>query len=335
MNSEALQPEASDVPTQDAQLSTDERLTAVTREAVVANETTAPLQAEDAGDIEAVDEPSADDVDTEAVQPEEDAEGQLEGSEESSEDVEEATEVGTPWDGDPSTVPDELKAGFDKMSGTMNKALQKKFREVDAVKKQYEAEVFKYRQAQRQQPEASGPEKVGPPKPPGEGATAQDWESHEARTAEYYYKKFNAGTTQDVAVMKQQNDMQNRLQLIVSQPGASDEVMYKMRDMAESDPRYIEMYQSDDGAVRFFEEAKFALEKEAFAKEKNDVASSKAEAAKAAATRKADASKRSTGRPGSVKAASTPEETFSRKTFRNYEEKLAYIGKQVLDENGL
>ncbi len=341
MNSEnTSQPEVSDAPDQAVQLSTDDRLSAVTREAAEAVEAEAPLQAEDAGEVDVVDEPSADGVEAEAVQPEEDAEGQIEEEAESVEDVEEAvTEDGSPWDGDPATVPDELKAGFDKMSGQMNKALQKKFREIDevkkkklremdTVKKQYEAEIFKYQQAQRemQHPQQSAPQEGSPPKPPGEGATAEDWQEYEAKSAEHHYKKFNAEQSQEVAELREKQMLDDRLKFVTSQDGATQEVLTRMSVMAEANPRYQEMfYQSEEAARQFFNEAKFALEKEAFEAEKAGVATKQAEAAKAAAKRMAGAAGRATPRPGGTKAASAPEEVFSRKSFRSVDDKLNHF----------
>jgi len=336
-----LQPVADAATDQGPQPTTDERLSAVTREAVETIETGIdPLQAEEPEAAEEVGEPLAEEAETEAGEPGEDAEGQMEAGESESQEDEESTAPDKQgWDGDLDSLPAEQRAPYDHWVENANKGLHKRLRQMSDVEKKYKDATFRYEQAMlqmQQQPQGGVPKEDGPPAPPtGENTTQKDWADHEARVAEYHNKRLNSETTQKLAVLEERQSMQDRLQLVASQDGVTDEIMFRMSEMAKSDQAYADLFQTDQGALQFFGEAKLAVEREAFEAEKTAIAATAAKSTVAEAKRKAGASGRATPRPGGTKAASAPEDVFARKTFRSVDDKMSHLVNEVKNEHGL
>ncbi len=344
MSDTTLQPDEGVAADQGHQPSTDERLSAVSREvleSVESGDEDTTLQAEETEVAEEeVGEPSAEEAEPEGDETGDEAEDPLEaGESESQEDESDSVQETQTWDGNPDNIPDEHRPYYDHWVGLANKGLQKRLRQMAATEKEYKDATFRYEQAMvdmRGNPEGASPKENGPPTPPtGENLTQEDWAKHEAKVAEYHDNRLNAETRQSVAAIKERQDMSDRLQMIAAQDGATEDVMFRMRDMAEADVKYQDMFQSDEGALHFFEQAKLAVEREAFEAEKKSNDTKLAKAAEADAKRKAGAAKRATPRPGGTKAASAPEEVFARKAFKSTDEKLTYLRNQVLEENGL
>ena len=310
--------------------------------------------AEDAEGAEDAGEPSGEEADaTEDAQTEEDAEDQIdvdsEDAESQEEDEKESEPIGMDWDGDPDTIPDQLRPGYEKMMKTANKGINKLMREMAEERKQMQTMQMQYQQAllqvqQQQRPQADQSSTVAErPTPPGEGATAADWQEYDEKNILYVLQKTgikpqsgpDPELAQQVAELKWKTDLANRVSLIANQPGATDEILLRMQSMAAEDEKYLDMYQTDEGAIKFFEEAKLLEERAAFELEKKEILSKAAELEKAKAARKAGAAGRATPRPGSAKAAVSPEDTFKKKAFNSVEEQLAYLSEETRKEVGL
>lgn len=323
-----------------APASVNEQLSALNREVlaeagVSAEPMDEPLEASD-GETE-IDATSAEEVIEEEAPPEADNEGEMEAEGSDSEPVEEPQES-KPWDGNPDTVPDSHRAYFDQMAGTMKKGFNVKAQALAEEKRQYENARLQYEQAtlqMQQAPQQQAPS--GPPKPPEQGASEADWQRHEQAVAEHHNAPMRAeldDLRNRQAIYEGKAKMDERLVLISNQPGATDAILQRMRDMVDADHSLSDAFGADNTAIQFFNQAKLAIEQEAFAKEQAEFAKDKAKAATATATRKAGAAGRASSRPGSTTTApSSPEQTFASRTFGSTEEKLKFLNSETLRES--
>jgi hypothetical protein len=238
MSSEALQPTDSAAADQANQLSVGELLSAANREAI---DEADPVDLEEAGiepntqaeEADAAvehDDPSDEEVDADGAEPEEDAEEQVEDDGEESEDPSVAA---LDWDGDPETAPPELRPAVDRALKLMNKGMNQKFRELAAEREKVQRLSVEYQQAMlniQNQGQAQGQD-ASPqrPTPPGEGATAADWQTYEDAVVDYRIatKGISGGLApeaqQRLAVLEQKQAIDARLNVITNQPGATDE----------------------------------------------------------------------------------------------------------------
>jgi len=360
MSSDTLQTSVEVTPDQGHKPTPEERLAAISGEAIAEMEESGtafgpsgsdePLDdpAEEAEVADAEGEPSEEEADEPAEddEPDEAAADQAEEEGAESEDVADAKPVGIDWDGDPDTVPDELRTGYDRQMKIVNKGVNKLMRELADERKQTQALAMQYQQAMldmQQAPKQQQSSPVGRPELPSEGATQADWQKYEEDNFLYLQGKHGgrqhdeqtSGLAQQVAELKYKTDLANRVTLIANQPGATDEVLLRMQAMAAEDDTYLQMYQSDEGAIRFFKEAKLVEDRAAFELEKAEILKKASESEKVKATRKAGAAGRASPRPGSAKAATSPESNFKKKVFGSVEEKLAYLSKEARAELGI
>jgi len=341
-------PESSPAQDQGRTLSSDERLSAANREVegsfdaaelAVLEGTEAPLQADESEDIILTDDPAEAGVALDEIDPEIEAEDPVDVQD--AESVE-AEEVG----GDDATpaepeIPPALRAEYDDKMARIEKGLQKRLGQLADKEKQLDTLILQNRHMmdsnEQVKTEANKPQR---PQPPGEGATAADWQTYEDAVVDYRLSQSNnvgldAEAQQRLAVLEQKQALDSRLAFITSQPGATDEIMGKMQEMAAGDDKYMKMYYtSEDTAAQFFNEAKLAVREEAIAKREAEIAKESATEAKATATRKAGAANRAVARPGGSKAASTPANNFNLKSFNNVDEALADINAGILADAG-
>ena len=343
---DTLNPEVDAAPAMRDNPTPEERLDAANREVAASfdasgdalEESGAPLQAEEAADIVLVDDTSAEEVLEDAiVEPDDEAEDQAAETTESEEPIEAEGET-TPPDPAPTEIPPEIRAEYDRKMEQMDKGLQKRLRQLADKEKQLDTLILQNQHMMDSRQPPQDPNAVrteGPPKHPGEGASEEAWSQYEDSAFAYRYNLMNAGQQQKMAVINEQQEMQNRYYLITNQPGVSEEVLLEMSKMAEGDERYLELYRSDEGAIRFFNEAKTAVDRRTLDSDRSALDAEKAEAAKATATRKAGAASRALARPGSAKAAEVPAESFKLEAFRDVDDALANINKKILSDVGL
>ena len=357
MSSEAIETSVNDSPDGGVKLSVEDRISAANREALAEFESASePVQAEESEDSPVTDDPAVDaEVTDEGIEAEAEAEVQS-GDDDAESEGETEAETADPndfdwskWDGNVDSVPHDLQPGLAKLKANFDKGAEKRIWQMSQSQKKMEEAKFKYEQAvfqmqqQQLQPPESNAASNGPPTPPGEGATAADWQRFDAENTEYYTRKAvdnlrasgQIPDNQQVAQMQYQMDMQNRYVMLTKLPGASDDILMKMHDMAEADESYLDKYQTDDGARQFFAEAKIAVEREQLEKDRKALEAERAVAAQATAKRKATAAKRADVRPGSVKADKSAGRRFDKKLFKDADAQIAAINEAILKENGL
>ena len=349
MSDATLNPEVEATPDQGRHTTPDERLAALSREAVEdfeqaggeLEEATEPLQAADL-EIEVEVDDATDEVEVENTEDDTEADAEDHVDTEALESQDASEQDADTSDSSDDGVPDDLRADYESKMARVEKGLQKRLQQLSDKEKQLDTLILQNQQMQQQQT-VQQPAQQGPPKAPEAGATQAQWAEFDQANTQYYTQKAisdlqNSGQLADprqVQQMQEQQAMQNRLYLITSQEGASDEILLKMRDMAAGDDKYLDMYNTDKGAVAFFNEAKLTVERDKLASDRAEFDKQTAEAATATAKRKAGAAGRATPRPGGSKAASSQEDTFAKKTFRNVDDKLAYLNQQTLNEAGV
>lgn len=330
MGSETFDPGLEAAPAQSADPSTEDRFEAAFSEALGEFDsveiTDESFEAEQDEPTEAVDEsadPSVEEaaeVDADPVEETEDLEADTDA------ESEETTEFS------PDSLPPDLRAQYDRKMEDIDKGLNKRLRAIAEKEKQLEAAMFQYQQAFMQmQNQQSVPQQQSLQKPelPGPDATARDWQEYEDRNREYVASQVvdqlrqsgQLADPQQMKVIQQQQEMQQRYYMLVNQPGATDEVMGKMKELAESDERYLAMYDKDDTAVQLFNLAKAQVEREALLKENEELKAKASGAATEEAKRKAGAAKRSTPRPGGAKAVEKKSD-FNPKSFASVDDMI-------------
>jgi len=224
------------------------------------------------------------------------------------------------WDGNPETLPEPLQATHKEMVRGVNK----KFQEVADLRRQAEETLALARQARpAQQSEAD----EGPPPFPTEDDTQEQYNAKWAAINEYNAKKaVEAAMAQNGGVMDPQLqelkagiDARNRLDLIASQPGFTDEIAQHMAAMADADPGMERHIHSDEGAVMLFRLAKAEVENAVLKKTADDGKKAVAKAAEDDLRRKTSASSRATPRPAGANPggsrAATPAELYAKHGF--------------------
>lgn len=273
----------------------------------------------------------------------EDADEQSDADEAESDDEEPAQddEVAKPddfeWDGNPDTVPDELKPYFKKTYDTMRKGvdvwMSKKASEWDAKRKQYEARLTELETSRLvEQQKASAPK---PPVRPGENATEAEVEKYwddKAKYAAYeqYRGLIESGAIPDPvaarqsALHAQQQEMATRIErAVTAQPGYTDVLGEKMIEVAQSHPFWASQVLDENGAVELFNYVKTQTEAAAYKE-----AAAKAKSAEL--QRKVGSATRKVSKPKARSAPSTPARNFA----GTLDEVLEQIGEEAAREFG-
>ncbi len=276
--------------------------------------------------LEAADEQS--DADESESDDEEPADGDVEASAEEFE-----------WDGNPETVPENLKPYFNKTYETMRKGvdvwMSKKATEWDAKRQQYEARLAELEaRAQVEQQKANAPK---PPVYPGENATEAQIEKYWEDKAKYaayeqYQELVKSGALPDpvsarqsAAAEKARIEAMQIESFITSQPGYTDEIGTLMVQAAESSPFWASQILDKNGAVALFQLVKTQAEAAAY----KDAA---AKANSAELQRKAGAAKRKVSKPQASSKKVTPARNFADMAF---EDRLDAAIEDGFREHGL
>ena len=285
--------------------------------------------------IEVADEDIADESDEEALEAADDESDDDEvpdTEDEEPADEAEDEEADFSWDGNPETVPEELKPYFDHIYGTMRKGWDKwsskKANEWNLKRQEYESRIAELELARQKAERAAS----APPRPvrPGEGATAEDWEKYDEALIDYRIYQQELKRSPDPAPEQVQQQRQAELlrrgQYIEAMPGYNEEIGNKMVELAESDPDWSTLFQqSDQGAAKLFQFAKTQVEAEAYKK-----AAAKAE--QDSVRNKAKAAKRAVRKPSAPSKKTAPVRDYASMTF---EEKLEASTKDAFAELGL
>ena len=293
----------------------------LTRSDAVVDEAVAEFEAQSEVGDEVEDDAVVDEDNEEVL---EDADEQSDAEEAESDDEEPAQddEVAKAddfeWDGNPDTVPDELKPYFKKTYDTMRKGvdvwMSKKASEWDAKRKQYEARLTELETSRLvEQQKASAPK---PPVRPGENATEAEVEKYwddKAKYAAYeqYRGLIESGAIPDPvsarqsALHAQQQEMATRIErAVTAQPGYTDVLGEKMIEVAQSHPFWASQVLDENGAVELFN----------YVKTQTEAAALKEAAAKASTAelqRKVSAAKRKVSKPQAATKKVSPAHTFS------------------------
>lgn len=220
------------------------------------------------------------------------------------------------WDGNPETVPDDLKPYFGKVYDTMRKGvdvwMSKKAQEWNVQRQQYEARLHELEAGALESKRAALEPKM--PTPPGADATQDQIDEYydkRARYASYQQLKelqeagFVPGPQKQApAQVEATAAVENRLALVQKQDGFTDDIAESMLAIAQSNPALSQLLLSDEGAVALFQ----------MAKTQSDAAAYKEAAAKAKSVelqRKASAGKRKVSKPQSATKKVSPSHTFS------------------------
>ena len=217
----------------------------------------------------------------------------------------------TPWDGDPATLPDELKQTHQAMVQGMNK----KFTELADVRKEYETKLEALNAPQDVEPE-------GPPPLPSGDVSAEDWNNAQDARQRWFAKdelrqeREAQGkiTAEQDAVTQSQSDAQARFDSLGKADGFTDEIAMAMAQVAQSDPYWAEQLRtSDEGTNALFKIVKYELAAQASETNKVKAAAAADEVIKA----KHAAGKRSVSRPKS--AASIAGDKYAMSGFADAE----------------
>jgi len=247
-------------------------------EAVVDEPVTDEVEAEEP--IEATDEVEA--VEDEPVEPVEEVEPL----------------VAEPWNGDPATLPEELKGTHLNMVRGVNKKLM----EVAELRKDYEAKL----EAINAPKEEAVPD--GPPElPAGDNVSTEEWNKAVDERQRWFAKdaareeRESQGklTAEQDAVTQSHADAQARFESLQKAEGFTDEVAQGMAEVAEGNPYWAEQLRtSDEGTNALFRLVKQDLEDQATkVNQKTEAADKAAEVIRA----KASAGKRGVSRPAAAK----------------------------------
>lgn len=285
-------------------------------------------QSEDGEEV--ADDAAADEGDEEALEA---ADEQSDDDEPEAEDDEPADgdddepEVDFAWDGNPETVPEKLKPGFDKMYETMRKGvdvwMSKKAQEWNVQRQQYEARLRELETSAQESRRAALEPKL--PSPPGPDATQEQIDHYYDARAKYAaYQQLKelqeAGlvASPQKASAPQANDVvvavEKRMALVQKQDGYSDDIGISMAQMAETNPALSQLLLTDEGAVALFQMAKTQADAAAFKK-------AAADAKSAELKHKAGAVKRKVQKPTSAKKSVSPAHNFADKAL-SFEDKL-------------
>lgn len=321
----------------------EEAMSAATREAAAAfasSQSGEETEVTDDADTGEDDAPEGDqDVDDTAAETEE---AESEEGDPGEGDKGDPEPLGMKWDGNPDTIPAEWKPGWDRAMAMVQKGLNKRLRELAAKEKELDSVILQYRQATAPQtPQKAAADNDPMPQKPAESASDEVWESYYDARAEWKARQVlkqeiangNIITADKHHAVADQMARQERLGLITRQEGCTDEVMYRMAQMAEADPVLAGMLESDSTALTLFQIARRDVAMEQAARgaqaQKADAAQKAAEEAK----RKAGAAKAAIPRPGgSTKASPVDDDFQAKKGKMDASERLAYLNRKMRQE---
>ena len=280
---------------------------------------------------ELVDEVESEVADVDEAEPEDDVEVEADDEDEDeAEDEEEQEEEDPPaeakepvaWDGNPQTLPPELKPYVDNVVRGVNMKLQ----EVAQIRKELQAEL------ERAKSQAQGPKEVANEQPP---FPTDDDSPEEYNRKWAAINKYNAEqAARAVLAEREQSPDNSRLQQaaafaeaqqryirLQSQPGYSDEIADKMVEIAQSDSSGYwndQLQTSDQGTLALFELAKTQMTAASLQKTAEELKKTAASKATDETKRKAGAAKRQVSRPSGTRK-STPAENFKKMSLDELE----------------
>ena len=240
--------------------------------------------------------------------------------EEPADDAEADGPVEFEWDGNPETVPANLRPYYDKTYEVMRKGvdvwMSKKATEWQQQRQAYEQRLKDLEDRAREQQQKA----IEPPEPtePGENATAQDWQKYTRDLARYEAwqiindrEQLNAPANLEYQrQLEYQQEAIRRSNMIESQPGYTDEVGNKMVELAKSNPYWSSLINTDEGLMALFDTVKTQVEA---AKHKEAAA----KASSAEIQHKANAAKRRVSKPKTAAKKVTPARNFAEMGFED------------------
>jgi len=240
-----------------------------------ADEAVSEFEAQESEDDEVVeDDAAADEGDEDALEA---ADEQSDGDESETDDEEPAdSDVAESaefeWDGNPQTVPENLKPYYEKVYDTMRKGvdvwMSKKAQEWNSQRQQYEARLHELETSALEGKRAALEPKL-PPVPGPDASQEQIDAYYDARSKLAAFQQFKelqeAGllpkqAAQQVPVVPDQAAVDRRVQLIQSQPGFSEEIAVAMVEVSKQNPYWAEQLQRDEGALALFQLVKTQAE---------------------------------------------------------------------------
>jgi len=335
-------------------LSTEAAMSAATQE--VANDFEIEDVSEAEIDFSAQEMPEFDIVDDDTA---EEAEAEIESADPSEESEEaadedadteaeaedqdpEAVATGADWNGDPDTVPAELKAGYDRMVEIGRKGIGKLVRQLNEQKSALERERSELTLAIANMNKPKVSDDAPPELPTGDVPDAE-WNAAVEKRQQWLINKtiqdkINSGeivTADQYQGVQQHFVAQQRIGLVQQQPEWSPEVGVRMADLVEQTPTLQTLMDTDNGAVDLYKIALKDLKAEKLAEDNKQLSGLAAQKQADIAKRKAGAAGRAVSRPGSTKAETTPADTYRKKVFRSVDEKLDFLAAETRKELGL
>lgn len=238
------------------------------------------------------------------------------------------------WNGNLDELPDNVpREVFEKIHKFMERGAQIKYRQLAALRKEYEQKLESANQPGVRENTVA----EGPPPMPGENATQAEWQAWHQKTVEFHAKQTAERIVQerlpDISGLQEktaQFEMDRRLSMLTQQDGYTPEVDKKMADLATSSEFWMNALRgSDEQALQLFSFARSEVERESLrrqvAEQDKTVAKAEAEEVK----RKTSAAERAVSRSGSSKKA-TPADRYSGKFSLFDGESMSELDRRIL-----
>jgi uncharacterized protein YdcH (DUF465 family) len=255
----------------------------------------------------------------------EDGDEQPEASMDAEEEPEETQKAETwtaeQWDGNPDSLPDDIKKVFEPVHRVMERGMHKKFQELAALRKEYEDKLARLPGDPAPAPAAQSD--APPPVPTAEMTQEEQNAAWDARDAYFARKAVEeqvklSGPPEEVQEVVEMRRAEKRLNGMRERLGYDPDVEVAMRQLTQAHPYYGRLFEDDEGMDVLFHTAKTALENAKL----QEVATSKkqvaAQDAEAKIKKKASAAKGAVSRPGNPRN-STPADNYANWGFEEAE----------------